>query len=231
MTDSASHLPPAKLRAAALLTLAALLLTLGLESFGAITPFRQKTLDLLFRHVPLAQASPQVVVVTVDQADLDFFKNQGVVWPWPRQLYAHIIDYCKQCGARAVIVDILYTEASSYGPEDDQRLAQAAAAAGNVVLPFFLSREEKGANPAEAALLRKAGLEIPGPRPRDPVAYRSVVTPVGPLLEGPRPWGTWSPFRIRTASTGASPWSYPLRTAGSPPWVSPPFTALVRMTL
>ncbi len=189
MTDSASHLPPAKLRAAAFLTLAALLLTLGLEIFGAITPFRLKTLDLLFRHVPLAQASPQVVVVTVDQADLDFFKNQGVVWPWPRQLYAHIIDYCKQCGARAVIVDILYTEASSYGPEDDQRLAQAAAAAGNVVLPFFLSREEKGANPAEAALLRKAGLEIPGPRPRDPVAYRSVVTPVGPLLDAAQALG------------------------------------------
>ena len=184
MTDGASHLPLTKLRAAAFLTLAALLLTLGLESFGAITPFRLKTLDLLFRHVPLAPASPQVVVVTVDQADLDFFKNQGVVWPWPRQLYAHIIDYCRQAGARAVIIDILFTEASSYGPEDDTRLAQAAAAAGNVVLPFFLSREEKGDNPAEAALLQKAGLEIPGPRPRDPAAYRSVVTPVGPLLDG-----------------------------------------------
>ncbi len=44
-----------------------------------------------------------MVVVTVDQPDLDFFKNQGVVWPWPRQLYAHIIDYCKQAGAKAVI--------------------------------------------------------------------------------------------------------------------------------
>ena len=189
MTDGASHVPLTKLRAAAFLTLAALLLTLGLESFGAITPFRLKTLDLLFRHVPLTKASPEVVVVTVDQPDLDFFKNQGVVWPWPRQLYAHIIDYCRQAGARAVIVDILYTEASSYGPEDDTRLAQAAAAAGNVVLPFFLSREEKTANPAEAALLQKAGLTIPGPRPRDPAAYRSVVTPVGPLLDGAQALG------------------------------------------
>jgi adenylate cyclase len=189
VTDGSSHSLPAKLKAAAFLTLAALLLTLGLESFGAITPFRLKTLDLLFRHVPLAPASPQVVVVTVDQADLDFFKNQGVVWPWPRQLYAHIIDYCKQAGAKAVIFDILYTEASSYGPEDDQRLGQAAAAAGNVALPFFLSREEKGTNPAEAAFLQKAGLEIPGTRPRDPVAYRSVVTPVGPLLDGAQALG------------------------------------------
>ena len=168
MTDGSSHSLPAKLKVAALLTLAVLLLTFILEISGAVAPFRLKTLDLLFRHVPLAKASPEVVVVTVDQADLDFFKNQGVVWPWPRQLYAHIIDYCRQAGARAVIFDILFTEASSYGPEDDQRLAQAAAAAGTVVLPFFLSRDEKGANPAAAVLLDKAGLQIPGPRPQGP---------------------------------------------------------------
>ena len=174
----------AKWLAALGLTLAALTLSLVLDLSGAIQPYRLKTLDVLFRRVPLPAASPQVVVVTVDQPDLDFFKNQGVVWPWPRQLYAHIIDYCKQAGARAVIFDILFTEASSYGPEDDNRLGQAAAAAGNVVFAFSLSREEKGANPEEAALLDKAGLQIPGPRPRDPVGYRSMSTPVRPLLDG-----------------------------------------------
>ncbi|MCL4502352.1 MAG: CHASE2 domain-containing protein, partial [Deltaproteobacteria bacterium] len=182
MTDHSNSTPPSKFRAAALITMAVLLLTFCLDVFGVIAPFRLKTLDLLFRHVPLAKASPDVVVVTVDQPDLDFFKNQGVVWPWPRQLYAHIIDYCKRAGAKAVIFDLLFTEASSYGPEDDNRLAQAAAAAGNVTLPFFLSREDKGANPQEAALLEKAGFRIPGPRPREPVVYHSIVTPVGPLL-------------------------------------------------
>ncbi len=189
MTNHSSSTPPPKLRAAALIALAVLLLTFCLEIFGVITPFRLKTLDLLFRHVPLAKASPEVVVVTVDQPDLDFFKNQGVVWPWPRQLYAHIIDYCKQAGAKAVIFDLLFTEASSYGPEDDNRLAQTAAAAGNVTIAFFLSREAKAANPQEAALLDKAGLQITGPRPQEPVGYRSVVTPVGPLLDGAQALG------------------------------------------
>ncbi len=183
MTDHSSSTPPPKLGAAALITLAVLLCTFCLDIFGVIAPFRLKTLDLLFRHVPLAKASPEVVVVTVDQPDLDFFKHQGVVWPWPRQLYAHIIEYCKQAGAKAVIFDLLFTEASSYGPEDDNRLAQTAATAGNVALPFFLTREEKGANPQEAALLDKAGLKIPGPRPQEPMVYRSIVTPVGALLD------------------------------------------------
>lgn len=189
MTDVASHTSQAKIRAAALLTLVVLLLTFCLQLSGALTQFRLTALDLLFRHVPLAKASPEVVVVTVDQPDLDFFKNQGVVWPWPRQLYAHIIDYCKKCGARAVIFDVLFTEASSYGPEDDNRLAQAAATAGNVVFPFFLSRQEKGANPLEAPLLAKAGLQIPGPGPREPVGYRSVTTPIAPLLDAAQALG------------------------------------------
>lgn len=189
MADISTHSSGAKLKAAALITLTALLLTLCLEISGAIAPFRLKVLDILFRHVPLAKASPEVVVVTVDQADLDYFKNQGIVWPWPRQLYGPLIDYCQQSGARAVIFDILFTAPSSYGPEDDHRLVQAAAAAGNVVLPFFLTREETGANAAEAALLQKAGLQIPGPRPRDPPDYRAVVTPSVPFIDGAQALG------------------------------------------
>ncbi len=172
-----------KIEAASLLVLAAAFLALILQVSGLMEPYRLKTLDLLFRQVPLPPASPQVVVVTVDQGDLDFFKNQGVTWPWPRQLYAPIIDYCRQSGAKAVIFDVLFTEASSYGAEDDARLAQAAAAAGNVTVAFFLSREEKAPNPSEADLLHKAGLNLPGPRPRNLPDYRSVVTPIPPLLE------------------------------------------------
>ncbi|MFA4901947.1 MAG: adenylate/guanylate cyclase domain-containing protein [Desulfobaccales bacterium] len=173
----------AKWLAAGAIILAVLVLSLILEFSGAIQPYRLKTLDTLFRQVPLPAASPDVVVVTVDQPDLDFFKNQGITWPWPRQVYAPLIDYCRWAGAKAVIFDILYTEASSYGPEDDQRLAQATAAAGNVALPFFLSRDTKPPNPTEADLLQKAGLTIPGPPPRDQTSYRSVVTPIPPLLK------------------------------------------------
>jgi adenylate cyclase len=158
-------------------------ITLSLFITRVFQPFRLKTLDLFFRHVPLPAASPDVVVVTVDQPDLDFFKNQGVTWPWPRQLYAPLIDYCHRAGAKAVIFDILFTEASSYGPDDDQRLARATAAAGNVVLPFFLSRDPKPPNLSEADLLQKTGLTIPGAPPQEQTTYRSVVTPIATLLQ------------------------------------------------
>jgi len=164
-------------------------LILSLFIIRAFQPFRLKTLDLFFRHVPLPAASPEVVVVTVDQPDLDFFKGQGITWPWPRKLYGPLIDYCRRAGAKAVIFDILFTEASSYGPEDDQLLARAAAAAGNVALPFFLSREAKPPTPSEPELLRKAGLALPGPPPQGQPSYRAVITPIPPLLDAAQALG------------------------------------------
>ena len=76
MTKGNSPSSLAKPRAASLITLAVLLFTFCLETLGVIAPFRLKTLDLLFRHVPLAKASPAVVVVTVDQPDAQRLKEE-----------------------------------------------------------------------------------------------------------------------------------------------------------
>jgi adenylate cyclase len=183
MIPSATTSLRRKAAVGALIVLLAWGLTLGLDLAGLLKPYSLKTLDLLFKATPLAPASPQVVVVTVDQPDLDFFQKQGVSWPWPRQLYAPIIDFCQRAGARAVIFDILYTETSVYGPDDDQRLAQAMAAAGDVVLPIFLTREAKDEGPQTDEALAKAALPFQGPPPPGLTTYRGVTPPIAPLLK------------------------------------------------
>ncbi|MBM4285260.1 MAG: CHASE2 domain-containing protein [Deltaproteobacteria bacterium] len=171
----------AKIKAALALGATAFLTTLALFFGGVLEPYALKTLDLLFRRVPLPGPDPRVVLVTVDQPDVDFYKKQGINWPWPRQLYAPIIEFCRLGGARAVIFDIIYSEPSVYGPEDDQRLGEAAAQAGNVIFPFFLSREEKESGPLEAEIFQKAALEIAGPGPVGLPHYRSLLPPIPPL--------------------------------------------------
>ncbi|MFZ5450490.1 MAG: CHASE2 domain-containing protein [Thermodesulfobacteriota bacterium] len=189
MADITVYTTRAKLQAGAVIILAAVLLVLGLNLSGVLTPYRLKTLDLMFRQAPLPKASPQVVVVTVDQPDLDFFKKQGVTWPWPRQIYAPLIDFCRRSQAKAVIFDILYTEASSYGQEDDQRFAAAATAAGNVIFPFFLSREDQPSSPGTPQVLDKAALTISGSLPPDSTRYRSLLAPIPPLVAAARTLG------------------------------------------
>ena len=167
----------------ALIALLAWASTLGLDLAGILTPYSLKTLDLLFKVTPLPPASQQVVMVTLDQPDLDFFQKQGVSWPWPRQLYAPIIEFCQRGGARAVIFDVLYTETSVYGSEDDQRLAQAMAASGNVILPVVLTRETKEAGPPTDEMLAKASLPFQGPPPPGLTTYQGMTPPIPPLFK------------------------------------------------
>ncbi|MDX9826546.1 MAG: adenylate/guanylate cyclase domain-containing protein [Spirochaetia bacterium] len=79
-----------------------------------------------------AQSSP-VELVFVDQYSLAWVEeNLGFGWPWPRELYGILAEYCSQ--ARVTAFDILFTETSSFGPDDDLRCARAMDRAGNVVL-------------------------------------------------------------------------------------------------
>ncbi len=181
--------PLDKMKAAVALIPAALLLIAALDYLGLIQAYQLKTLDLFQRWAPHQAASQEVVVVAVDQPDLEFFKNQGVTWPWPRQLYGAIVAFCARSKARAVIIDILFTETSSYGSEDDARLGQEVTAAANVTLPFFLSREERGTAPEQELLLRQAALEVSGALPARLPTYRSVIPPVPPLLKSVKSLG------------------------------------------
>ena len=93
--------------------------------------------------------------VVVDQGSLKAAQQQGIHWPWPRQMYAPIVDFCTLSGARAVAFDVLFTEPSSYGVEDDNLLADALKRNGHAFLPISLSREARsqarlGTKPAGA---------------------------------------------------------------------------------
>jgi adenylate cyclase len=86
------------------------------------------------------EAPSQVELVFIDQYSLTWVeKNLGLSWPWPRELYGIMAGYMSE--ARAQAFDILFTEVSSYGPEDDARCAAAMDEAGNVVLAEARERE------------------------------------------------------------------------------------------
>ena len=168
----------AKLQAAAVLIIITLAMAAALDFSGLLVPYSLKTMDLMFRRLPLPPASPNVALIAIDQADIDFFKDQGVGWPWPRELYAPIIDFCRRGGAKALIFDMLYTESSIYGMADDQKLAQATREAGNVILPFFLSQRPKEPDPGTREILHKSSLTITGSPPALVKGYQSILPPI-----------------------------------------------------
>ena len=85
-------------------------------------------------------ASDEVAVVLLDQESLDWAEEaMGLSWPWPRELYAVLTSYMERGGARAVGFDVIYSEASSYGPYDDMAYASALESYGGAVGTVFLS--------------------------------------------------------------------------------------------
>lgn len=88
-----------------------------------------------------------VYILITDATLIEADEVDGIQWPWPRQAYGEAIKFLNSAGANQIIFDILFSETSLYGPEDDETLAETIKA-GNVTLPY-LSTNKKGNASAE----------------------------------------------------------------------------------
>ncbi len=139
--------------------LAVFALTLFLGLLKIFQPLEWKSWDARAKLLAdPGRASKDIVLLAVDQYSLDVFaKEQGLGWPWPRQIYAGVLDFLKSGGAKAVFFDLILSEASTFGVDDDRLFAEAMTRSGNVLLPFFLSADEGETDPAgEDVLTRSA---------------------------------------------------------------------------
>jgi adenylate cyclase len=91
-----------------------------------------------------SHADTNIVIFLIDQESLDTYEEQqGISWPWPREMYSYILQYCREGGVKAVFIDFIFSESSIYGVEDDQALSAAIEQSGNIFLPLSLSRIQK----------------------------------------------------------------------------------------
>jgi adenylate cyclase len=87
-------------------------------------------------------ATKDIGLILLDQNSLDWAKNEnGLTWPWPREVYGAIVNYCKRSGARAVVFDVLFTEPSPYGVEDDTAFSTAVSEYNRFVASAFLGKD------------------------------------------------------------------------------------------
>jgi adenylate cyclase len=88
------------------------------------------------------KATSNISLILLDQKSLDWAKEvNALTWPWPREVYGAIVNYCKRNGAKAIAFDVLFTDPSTYGVEDDAAFAQAVSGFGHVALASVLSNK------------------------------------------------------------------------------------------
>jgi adenylate cyclase len=108
------------------------------------------------------RATGNIRLILLDQNSLDWGKEEnGLSWPWPREMYGVILDYCRRQGAKAVVFDVLFTEPSGYGVADDQTFGTAIKNGPPFVGAVFLS-EKTGAVRKWPPSLPEPGFRVDG---------------------------------------------------------------------
>lgn len=110
---------------------------------GMLDGFEARTYDWRVRLLAVPNpVHPPIRVIFLDQQSLDWgAAENGLSWPWPREVYGSVVDFCRRAGAGSLAFDVLFTEPSKYGVSDDLALGRSGLDYGRLVLPVFLGRE------------------------------------------------------------------------------------------
>ncbi|MEJ2642121.1 MAG: CHASE2 domain-containing protein [Desulfosarcinaceae bacterium] len=136
--------------------------SLALMANGVLDTLERKSVDLrlrLWRQTRAPEAP--IAMILIDDASLDAMAPMVGRWPWPRRVHAQLIDFLAVAGAKAMVVDLLFSEtqkgtynAASDDRLDDQRLSDATASAGNVYHALQLVKNKAEREPADGGVRR-----------------------------------------------------------------------------
>lgn len=113
----------------------------ALYLLGAFSYLENKTYDNRMSFAAdFIRPADNICFIAVDQESINRAqKEKRWGWPWPRSAYGDIVRYMHAGGAQSVLFDILFTEPSVYGPEDDNAFAAACADYGKVAQTMYVS--------------------------------------------------------------------------------------------
>jgi adenylate cyclase len=146
-------------------TVVTLLTLLVLRDLPFVNKIELAAYDYQFQRRGDQPAPNNIVVVGLDAASIQDL-SQGR-YPIRRAWFAHAIDFLHSAGAKAIALDFLYINNSTYGPKDDAALAAAMKRAGNVVVDSYF--------PGASATTHFSS-EVSLVSPIDPVARAAAAT-------------------------------------------------------
>ncbi|MEJ2081020.1 MAG: adenylate/guanylate cyclase domain-containing protein [Acidobacteriota bacterium] len=102
---------------------------LGIALFSKYSPYLDdlelRNYDFMMAVVRGPEPPPKdIVIVAIDEASRSQFEQDyGVTYPWPRGFYGQLVDTLNTLGAKAVVFDVAFFDASQ--PDEDEAFASA----------------------------------------------------------------------------------------------------------
>ncbi|TSC69151.1 MAG: family 3 adenylate cyclase, partial [Parcubacteria group bacterium Gr01-1014_66] len=116
--------------------------TLGTSTcyfFGLLDSWQEKMTDRFF-----LQKNPPtgIIIIAIDEGSIDVIGQ----WPWPRAVFSTLINTLQN--ARAIGIDVNFSEASRLGTDDDQIFASALATSTvPIILPIEITQKTDPISP------------------------------------------------------------------------------------
>jgi CHASE2 domain-containing sensor protein len=169
-----------KLRNNFYLYLAALLTVFVLIDAGIFhvgENMRQKAFDFMVRSRLVApEPDPDIVIVDINEASLASMAKDYGRYPWPRQVFGEFLENVEAQRPKAVVFDILFSDADIANPDSDAYFNETIAATTNTFFPFVrLSKDQDPLSAVKPAMIPGVTEKLPGRA--DPNATLAVILP------------------------------------------------------
>ncbi|MBA3696236.1 MAG: CHASE2 domain-containing protein [Methylotenera sp.] len=130
-----------KLRNNFYLYLSALLTVLVLldaSVFGIGMNMRDRAFDFMVKNrIVVTKADPDIVIVDIDEASLNAMAKEYGRWPWPRQVFGEFVENIEVQQPKAIVFDILFSDADVYNPDSDTYFNDVIASTDNTFFPML----------------------------------------------------------------------------------------------
>jgi len=131
---------------------------------------------------------PDIVFVDVDERSLNNMQEEAGRFPWPREVYADLINGIAAQKPRAIVFDIMFFEPDKFRPQSDKAFIEAASRHRNIYYPLLRLPERDDVRGVPAAELAPMVGLVRTPK-ADPRARIAVIPP---LVLPPKLWRTGS---------------------------------------
>ncbi len=138
---------------------------------------RQKTFDFMLRQrVVTPRPDPDIIIVDINEASLAALAGEYGRWPWPRQVLGEFLENIEQQRPRAVVFDILFSDADVYNPDSDAYFNDVIKTTANTFFPFLrLAETHDGLSKVKPDMI--PGVIETAPGRGNPDATVAVVLP------------------------------------------------------
>jgi adenylate cyclase len=120
---------------AALLTV---LVLLDASTFGVGLNMRDKAFDFMVKYrVFQPKPDKDIIIVDINEASLAAFAKEYGRWPWPRQVLGEFVENIQAQNPKAIVFDIVFSDADIYNPDSDAYFNEVITACENCFFPIL----------------------------------------------------------------------------------------------